>query len=129
MSAEEATPWQVIRRGWAKRCPHCGRGSVFVRWTRTRERCAVCGYLFERDQGETWGVWIITDRVPIAVGIIAVFFGFRVTSIWVGLAFMMAMILPLILTMPRRHSLAIALVYLSRRAWPDPEDSLPTLPL
>ena len=82
----------------------------------------------ERDYGETWGVWIVTDRITLAVGIIAVYFGFRVTNFWIGLAFLAAMVVPLIWSMPRRHSLAIALVYLGRRTWPNPDDTLPVLP-
>ncbi len=123
-----ASFWTVVRRGWAKRCPHCGQGAIFVRWTTTNRRCPVCAYLFEKDYGETWGVWVVTDRITLAAGIVVVYFGFRVTSVWVGLAFLAAMVVPLILSMPRRHSLAIALVYLGRRAWPDPGDELPPLP-
>lgn len=92
------------------------------------EKCPVCGYVYERDYGDTWGVWIVTDRIPLAIGIIAVYFGFRVTSFWLGLLFFLFLSIPLIATMPRRHGVAIALVYLSRTRFPDPSDPIPALP-
>jgi hypothetical protein len=95
---------------------------------KAHERCAVCGYLFERDYGDTWGVWIVTDRIPLAIGIVAVYFGFRVTNPLAGLVFLCSLTIPLILTMPRRHGVAIALVYISRRRFPDSNDPIPALP-
>jgi hypothetical protein len=85
--------------------------------------------LFERDYGDVWWVWIISDRIPIAIGIVVVYFGFRVTSWKVGVPFFTALVLPLVLTIPRRFGLAIALAYLSRRRWPDSNDPMPPLPV
>jgi hypothetical protein len=95
---------------------------------KAHQRCSVCGYVFERDYGDTWGFWIVTDRIPLAIGIIAVYFGFRVTSFALGLLFVAFLTIPLVATMPRRHGVAIALVYLSRRKFPDPNDPIPVLP-
>ena len=65
------------------------------------------------------------DRVPIFLGIVAIYFGFRVTN-WVnGLLFFGAMAGPLIATMPHRQGVAIALNYLSRVYFRDPSDTLP----
>lgn len=101
---------------------------MFERWAKPNRNCPRCGYLFERDYGETWGVWVVTDRVTLAIGLIAVYFGFRATNVWVALAFLAAMAVPLILSIPRRHGFAIALVYLGRRTWPNPDDVFPALP-
>ena len=123
MNAREA-----LKRGWSKRCPHCGLGPLFIRWNTPHRRCPVCGYLYERDYGDVWWVWIITDRIPIGIGIVFVYFGFRVTTWKVGVLFFGSLLLPLILTIPRRYGLAIALSYLSRRKWPDANDPMPPLP-
>jgi uncharacterized protein (DUF983 family) len=120
--------WVAIKRGWAKKCPHCGQGPIFIKWNKPYRNCPVCGYLYERDYGDVWWVWIITDRIPIAIGIVFVYFGFRVTSWKVGVPFFSALVLPLVLTIPRRFGLAIALAYLSRRRWPDSNDPMPPLP-
>jgi uncharacterized protein (DUF983 family) len=128
LATDRVSAWEIIRRGWAKRCPHCGRGGIFERWAKPNRRCPRCHYLFERDYGETWGVWIVTDRITLAVGILAVYFGFRVTNVWAGLGFLAAMAVPLVWSIPRRHGFAIALVYLGRRTWPNPDDIFPALP-
>jgi hypothetical protein len=70
----------------------------------------------------------VTDRITLAVGILAVYFGFRVTNVWAGLGFLAAMAVPLVWSIPRRHGFAIALVYLGRRTWPNPDDIFPALP-
>ena len=87
----------------------------------------MCGYLYERDYGDVWWVWIITDRIPIGIGIVFVYFGFRITSWWIGAIFLGSLVLPLALTIPRRFGLAIALSYLSRTRWPDSNDPMPPL--
>ena len=66
------------------------------------------------------------DRVPIAVGLIViVFFGFRTWSWLVGLGFLAAMVVPLIVTMPHRQGIAVSLDFLSRHYFRDPQDDLP----
>ena len=123
-----AEAWRAIRRGWSKHCPHCGRGALFIGWNKPHARCPVCGFLYERDYGDVWWVWIVTDRIPIGIGIVFLFFGFRVSSLWMGLVFFGSLALPLLLTIPRRYGLAIAITYLIRKRWPDPKDTFPALP-
>jgi uncharacterized protein (DUF983 family) len=106
--------WRAIRRGWSKRCPHCGRGLLFIGWNKPHRHC-----------GDVWWVWIVTDRIPIGIGIVFLYFGFRVRSLWMGVVFFGSLALPLLLTIPRRYGLAIAITYLIRRRWPDPKDSFP----
>ena len=83
--------------------------------------------MYQRNQGDIWAFWILTDRIPIAAGIVAVYFGFRVNTFAEGVLFFLAMAVPLVLTMPHRQGLALALDYLSRVYWRDPSDSLPAL--
>ncbi len=118
---------EAVRRGWSKHCPHCGQGPLFIGWNKPHRHCPVCGYLYEKDYGDVWWVWIVTDRIPVAVGIIFVYFGFRVTNWKVGVLFFGSLLLPLVLTIPRRYGLAIAITYWIRRRWPQPEDRLPPL--
>ena len=73
-------------------------------------------------------MWIVTDRIPVGIGIVFLYFGFRVRSWWMGAIFFGSLLLPLLLTIPRRYGLAIAITYLIRKRWPDPKDRLPTLP-
>ena len=115
------TVWRGVRR----RCPHCGRGPLFVRWITLHRRCADCGLVYLRNQGDIWFFWIVMDRIPILVGIAAIFFGFRITSWLNGIAFFLAVAGPLVATMPQRQGAAVALSYLSRVYFRDPSDALP----
>lgn len=38
--------WRTLFR---LRCPHCGRGTVLLRYAAVRERCATCGFRYLRD--------------------------------------------------------------------------------
>jgi hypothetical protein len=58
---------------------------------------------------------VITDRIPILFGVIAVYFlGFRSSSLPVTIAFLIAMTIPLLATLRERQGVALAMVYLSR---------------
>ncbi len=35
--------WRALRRGFHKRCPHCGLGPLYIGWTRHLESCQACG--------------------------------------------------------------------------------------
>jgi uncharacterized protein (DUF983 family) len=36
------------------RCPHCGGGPIFTRWSRLLPVCPVCGLALERGEGGYW---------------------------------------------------------------------------
>lgn len=114
----------VLRRGWRCRCPRCGEGELFERWIVTNERCSSCRLLFQRNYGDIWGIMLILDRIPILLGIAAVYFGFRSTNWMAATAFTIALALPLLATMRSRVGLALAVDYLSRVYLPDPSDEI-----
>ncbi len=114
----------ILKRGLRRRCPRCGQGALFRRMIETYERCPVCGLLYQRNYGDIWMFVIITDRIPIFGGIVAVYFGYQSTS-WIGAAaFFIALFVPLIATLRERQGLALALDYLSRIYLPDPSDEI-----
>jgi uncharacterized protein (DUF983 family) len=115
----------AIKRGWQKRCPHCGQGPLFAgRWTHV-DRCPRCGLIYERNPGDTWLFTIVGDRLPIAAIIVVIYFGLvRIYPI-VGFAVMAVLGLVVVWTAPNRWGVGIALHYLSRRMWPDPADPIP----
>jgi hypothetical protein len=58
---------------------------------------------------------MITDRIPLLAGVVAVYFlGFRNSSVPMIAASLSALVVPLLATLRERQGLAIALVYLSR---------------
>ena len=95
-------------------------------WAREVGQCPVCGLVYERNAGDTWGWVIIGDRIPVAAGIGIVYFRFGSSLGTLPLVlFFVVLIVILIWTAPNRWGGAIALHYLSRAYWPDPSDPLP----
>ena len=115
----------VLLRGLRRRCPHCGNGALFRRWITAFDRCSACGYRFQRNYGDTWFFWILTDRIPLFIAIVAIYWGFVPRGALASVAGFLAIALPLIVTMPQRQGLGIALDYLSRVHMRDPSDEFP----
>jgi uncharacterized protein (DUF983 family) len=114
----------ALWRGLTKRCPHCGIGPLFSGW-RHIDRCSACGLVFERNAGDTWFFTIVGDRLPVAIGIVAVYFGLARNHRVAGFVAFAALVALLLWTAPNRWGVGIALHYLSRAFWPDPSDPIP----
>jgi len=115
----------AVGRGVRKRCPHCGQGRLFEGWAHHIPRCDVCGLVFERNPGDTWAFTVIGDRIPVAIAIVLLYFGFGRTHNVLGYAALAVLVALLVWTAPNRWGVGIALHYLSRVFWPDPADPLP----
>jgi uncharacterized protein (DUF983 family) len=116
---------RALRRGLARRCPHCGERALFSGWARHLERCSVCGLVYERNPGDTWTFTIIGDRLPVAAIIVMIYFGIGRSRPRLGIATFILLGIILVLTSPNRWGAGIALHYLSRVFWPDPSDPIP----
>ena len=115
----------ALRRGISKRCPHCGEGALFRGWAHHLEQCSVCGLVYERNPGDTWAFTIIGDRIPIGALVVLVYFGFGRTHPALGLLTFAALGVLVVWTSPNRWGVGIALHYLTRVFWPDPQDPVP----
>ncbi len=118
----------AIRRGWGKRCPHCGRGPIFSGWAHHLERGSACGLVYERNPGDTWAFTIIGDRLPVAALLVIVYFGLFRSHRVIGVVAFAAIGVLFFYTSPNRWGVGIALHYLSRVFWPDPADPVPGQP-
>ena len=69
------TPWRVIGRGLAFRCPNCGGRTLFAHWLKMHERCSRCGLQFEVDEGFFLGSMVLnyaaTGLLVIAIVVAA----------------------------------------------------------
>ena len=118
-------PWKAIARGWNKRCPHCGVGPLFTGRAHHVDRCAHCGRVYERNPGDTWAFTVIGDRLPIAFIIVLIYVGLGRSHLVLGYSLIAVLGVAIVLTAPRRWGVGIALHYLSRVVWPDPDDPIP----
>jgi uncharacterized protein (DUF983 family) len=66
-------------RGLLRRCPRCGGGRLFRRWTRIAERCPTCGLELERGEGFTLGVMTVNLAALFAIAIVYLLVAFAVT--------------------------------------------------
>ena len=115
----------ALRRGVGKRCPHCGVGRLFLSWRRPVGSCSHCGLVYERNPGDSWFFTIVGDRIPVAVLIVAIYFGGGREGIEVLIAVALLAIAAIVFTAPNRWGVGIALHYLSRVCFPDPDDPVP----
>jgi len=59
--------WSVLGRAVRLRCPRCGRSALFAGWFRMQERCAVCGLVYEREQGYFVGAIYLNYAAAVTV--------------------------------------------------------------
>ncbi len=118
----------ALKRGLTKRCPHCGVGPLFSGWAHHLPRCRHCGLVFERNAGDTWAFTIVGDRLPLGLLVVLVYFGVFRANRTIGVATFIVIGILFVLTSPNRWGAGIALHYLSRVYWPDPEDPIPGEP-
>jgi uncharacterized protein (DUF983 family) len=83
---------RVLRRALAGHCPQCGKGELFARWGRLRERCEDCGLVYRRESGSMIGsmyLSAIATEIVAAVISLTLFFATSwtvPTALAVGLA-------------------------------------------
>lgn len=63
----------ILKRALLQHCPRCGKGKIFRRWLTSYERCQVCNFIFEREEGFYSGAiainLIVSELLVTAVAI------------------------------------------------------------
>jgi uncharacterized protein (DUF983 family) len=108
----------ILLRGLLLRCPYCGKGKLFRRGFKMYEKCPVCGWRYEREEGYWTGaiavnlvvtellialiavplaIWLALNHQPItllvAIGlpipfILPLIFFRHAKSLWMSIDFM-----------------------------------------
>ena len=125
MSTSRFRPLKALARGVNGKCPHCGVGAMLDGWVSARDRCPECGLVYERKHGDTWAFWVVGDRIPVFVAIAVIYFGLKPEWLLGGMLEFGALVAALVLTTPYRMGLILAVHYVSRVYWPDPDDPVP----
>lgn len=63
----------VLWRGWRLCCPRCGARTLFRRGLTMHERCAVCQWRFEREQGYFLGAMYINYAMTVSIVLVGYF--------------------------------------------------------
>src|SRR5438552_414069 len=62
----------ILIRGLLLRCPYCGKGKLFRKGFTMYERCPVCDWRFEREEGYWTGAMAINITVTVLLTVIVV---------------------------------------------------------
>ena len=113
-------PLLALGRGLSRRCPRCGAGRLFHGWHKLNERCAECGLVFERHAGDTWFFMYMTTAGLTGLLVVAMFL-IRPRGVWRGqIAIAAAALVLIVLSLPVRKGLAVAISYLLERPGSEP---------
>ena len=72
--AERPRLGEVVGRVARLRCPRCGQGRIFGRWSRMLDACARCGLAFEREAGYFVGAIYLNYGVTVLLALAGYFF-------------------------------------------------------
>jgi len=70
---------RLFRRAALRRCPVCGGGKIFRRWTQMADNCPTCGFRFERIEGHWIGALGVNSVVSFATLLIVLVVAFIIT--------------------------------------------------
>jgi uncharacterized protein (DUF983 family) len=102
----------VLARGLRKRCPQCGIGVIYDQWNKLRVQCQHCGCELERRGGDTWFFTYMSTAFLTGVIILWMFL-YPMTEYLTGqIIIIIAWFVLIVLTLPHRKGLAIAIDYL-----------------
>ena len=108
--------WPAMRRGFAMRCPACGEGHVFGRYTKVLPACPVCGldYSHQRaDDAPAYFTILIVGH--LLVGSLATVEKLAHPPVWLHLSIWIPLCIVMSLTLlPRVKGALIALQWANR---------------
>jgi uncharacterized protein (DUF983 family) len=78
----------ILIRGLLLRCPNCGKGKLFRRGFTMYEKCPVCGWRFEREEGYWTGAIALNLGLPKPFILPFLFFR-HAKSFWMSIDFML----------------------------------------
>jgi len=116
MPNPDSTPsLRVLARGLRRRCPRCGGGRLFVGWYQLAEACDQCALKYEPLEGNSY--WFMYYSTAGFTGLIIIaMLLIQPENIWLARAIVLvAAVLFIVLTLPYRKGLALAVDYLTER--------------
>lgn len=103
----------AVARGFAGRCPNCGKGKLFRAYLKPVEACASCGEAFDHiraDDGPAWLTILITGHVVVPLLLMVE----QRTDwpVWVATSFWCALVVVLVLMLlPRSKGVFVGIIW------------------
>lgn len=111
------------------RCPHCFKGAVFYGVWQMHERCAVCGIVYEREQGFFMNAiffgYVLGFLAILPLNIVLYIYEARPIWFLIGTIALLTLISPLVFRYSRALWMHLDEMMDPREDAPDPEPSQP----
>lgn len=120
------TAGQLLLSGLLLRCPYCGEGKLFRKGFKMYEKCPVCGWHFEREEGYWTGAMainlVVAEFIVVGIGMpLAIWLAYA----HVPIAYFLIAGLPLTVLVPLlffRHSKSLWMSVDFMLHLPEPEE-------
>ena len=106
----------ALRRGWRRRCPHCGAGPMLKGYLTVRDTCPVCGEDFTHaraDDGPTYLTVLIVGHL-MAPAMIWAFTTFRPDPLVLASVFSVGCVALSLYLLPRLKGVVVAFQWARR---------------
>ncbi len=102
----------AIGRGFAGRCPACGRGAVLAGYIKPVDHCQTCGENLAPYQTADFAPYLVTFAIGLIFTPLVVIVALRgAQSDWMLAAFLVAALICALLLLPRAKGAAIGLLW------------------
>lgn len=92
--------WEAIKRGLRGKCPHCGEGRLFRAFTKTVDRCEVCGEEMHHHRADDLPAYLVITVVGhivltlfLAAELLTNWSSWQHLAIWVPLTLVLSLAL------------------------------------
>lgn len=106
----------ALRRGWSRRCPSCGEGSMIEGYLTVRDHCPACGaelFHHRADDGPAWATILITGHL-LAPLMLLVYTELRPEAWQMALGFCVVFVGLSLYLLPRLKGLFVAVQWAKR---------------
>jgi uncharacterized protein (DUF983 family) len=106
----------ALRRGWARRCPKCGKGALMRGYLSVRHDCEACGEVFSHhraDDGPAYLTILIVGHVMVPI-LLAVFVKYRLEPLALFGIFGAGTVVLSLYLLPRLKGAMVALQWAKR---------------
>ncbi|MEZ4751197.1 MAG: DUF983 domain-containing protein [Bdellovibrionota bacterium] len=111
----------TLINGLKMNCPQCGKTPLFVRWGEVHKACAECGCELRARESDCWFFMYMTTAFITGIFILVMVMITPANhNLWRA-GFAVGALLTIVLTVPRRKGLAIAIDYLVDRQLENPK--------
>ncbi len=101
----------ILKRGWQRLCPQCGKTPLYKGWNKLQPHCQVCGLRYIRDPIDFGAFLYFSTALITGLYVMAFLIVGFPSSWWARTVIILTALLLMWVTLPWRKGLAVALDY------------------